>query len=98
MTKRDIGAEILGAIEDLKAGNIGRVVVRLTAEDVKRIRARVGISQNAFAKVLNISVRTVQDWEQGRREPTGASRSLLMIADKRPDVLREVFLGDKEVA
>ena len=93
MTKRDIGAEILASIEDLKAGNIGRVSVHLGANDVKRIRERVGISQSAFAKVLNISVRTVQDWEQGRREPTGSSRSLLIIADRRPDVLREVFLG-----
>ena len=50
-----------------------------------------GLSQQKFADVLGVSARTLQDWEQGRRKPTGAARSLLAIAAKRPDVLREVL-------
>jgi DNA-binding transcriptional regulator YdaS (Cro superfamily) len=49
------------------------------------------VSQRKFAAVLGVSARTLQDWEQGRRKPTGAARSLLAIATKRPDILREVL-------
>jgi putative transcriptional regulator len=53
---------------------------------------RSGLSQQKFADMLGVSARTLQDWEQGRRrKPTGAARSLLAIAAKRPDVLREVL-------
>lgn len=44
-----------------------------------------------FAALLGVSVRTLQEWEQGRRKPSGAAASLLVLAQKRPDVLREVF-------
>jgi len=52
---------------------------------------RSGLSQARFASVLGVSKRTLQEWEQGRRKPTGAARSLLAIATKRPEVLREVL-------
>ena len=54
-------------------------------------RHKAGLSQAQFAVLLGVSKRTLQDWEQGRREPSGAAKSLLKIAEKRPDVLREVF-------
>jgi putative transcriptional regulator len=54
---------------------------------------RSGLSQQKFADMLGVSARTLQDWEQGRRKPTGAARSLLAIAAKRPDVLREVLVA-----
>jgi putative transcriptional regulator len=54
-------------------------------------RARSGLSQERFADLLGVSPRTVQEWEQGRRQPSGAARSLLAIAARRPEVLREVF-------
>jgi putative transcriptional regulator len=59
--------------------------------EVLEARTRVGLSQAKFAEVLGVSTRTLQDWEQGRRKPSGAARSLLKIARKRPEVLREVF-------
>jgi putative transcriptional regulator len=52
---------------------------------------RSGLSQQKFADVLGVSARTLQEWEQGRRNPSGAARSLLEIAKRRPEVLREVF-------
>ena len=55
-------------------------------------RAHVGLSQREFAELLGVSPRTLQDWEQGRREPTGAARTLLRVAVKHPEVLRELSL------
>ena len=54
-------------------------------------RAQTGFSQARFAAVLGVSTRTLQEWEQGRRKPTGAARALLAIAAKRPKVFREVL-------
>jgi len=54
---------------------------------------RTGLSQQKFADVLGVSTRTLQGWEQGRRKPSGAARSLLVIAKRRPEVLRELFAG-----
>jgi putative transcriptional regulator len=50
----------------------------------------VGLSQQDFATLLGVSARTLQDWEQGRREPTGAAKTLLRLAVSHPDVLREL--------
>jgi DNA-binding transcriptional regulator YiaG len=53
-------------------------------------RAKTGFSQAQFAALLGISVRTLHDWEHGRRQPSGAAKTLLKIAFQRPDVLREI--------
>ena len=91
-TERNIGQEILAGINELKAGRVGRKHVVLTPEEIKAIRARIGVSQSAFAVLMNISVRTVQDWEQGRRRPEGPAQSLLAIASARPEVMQDVFV------
>ncbi len=57
---------------------------------VAEARAKTGLSQDKFASLLGISVRTLRDWEQGRRTPSGAAKTLLRIAAKHPKVLREV--------
>jgi putative transcriptional regulator len=54
------------------------------------IRRTVGLSQARFASLLGVSVRTLQDWEQGRRAPSGAARTLLLIAHRNPHALQEV--------
>ncbi len=91
MTERDIGQEILDSIKQIKAGDVGRVHVFITPEQIKAIRENVGVSQTTFAAMLNVSTRTLQEWEQGRRQPNGPARSLLAIAAKRPDVMQDVF-------
>lgn len=70
----------------IKAGKGKRRTVEV-AQDVQAIREGMGLSQAAFAALLGVSPRTLQDWEQGRRQPTGPARSLLRIADRHPEVL-----------
>ena len=86
-TKRNIGLEILQGLRELKRGEYGRVT---TVPSVTSIRERTGLSQARFAQLLGVSVRTLQDWEQGRRAPSGAAKTLRMIADKNPRALLEV--------
>lgn len=85
--KRDIGQEILEGIRDLKAGKVGNVV---NVPSVAEIREKMGLSQSRFPTLLGISVRTLQDWEQGRRTPSGAARTLLLVAEKNPQAVLEV--------
>jgi putative transcriptional regulator len=85
--KRSIGLEILHGLRELKSGEHGRVT---TVPSVTTIREKTGLSQAQFAKLLGVSVRTLQDWEQGRRAPSGAARTLLLIAAKIPRALLEV--------
>ncbi len=85
--QRDIGREILDGLRELKRGENGRIN---NIPDVASVRERTGLSQSKFAELLGVSVRTLQDWEQGRRAPSGAARTLLTIADKDPTVLLSV--------
>ena len=88
--KRNLGAELLASVRQMKAGKAGRVH-RVTVSGIAEARARSGLSRQRFAELLGVSPRTLQEWEQGRRHPSGAARSLLAIAARRPEVLREVF-------
>ncbi len=88
--KRDLGAELLASVLEMKAGKNGRVH-EVALSEVTQARAKSGLSQSQFAQVLGVSPRTLQEWEQGRRKPSGAAQSLLAIASKRPEVIREVF-------
>jgi putative transcriptional regulator len=84
---RNIGAEILQGLREIKRGEYGCVI---NIPNVAKTRGKTGLSQGRFAKLLGVSVRTLQDWEHGRREPSGAARTLLMIAAKNPKALMDV--------
>ena len=86
---RDVWQEVLDGIREIKAGGGRRIVVE-PKSPVARIRLNSGLSQADFAAVLGVTKRTLQQWEQGRREPSGAARTLLKIAEKHPEVLLEV--------
>jgi putative transcriptional regulator len=114
---RDLNAELLGSIRELKAqkwarktefipqpdGSLRRLITRrdgtvekdevVPAEALAAVAARAstGLSQAEFAKLLGVSKRTLQEWEQGRKQPTGAAKSLLKIALKHPNILREML-------
>ena len=84
---RNIGTEILEGLRELKRGETGRVTA---VHFIAKIRDRTGLSQSQFAQLLGVSIRTLQDWEQGRRAPSGAARTLLLVAAKHPKALLEV--------
>jgi putative transcriptional regulator len=86
-SKRNIGMEILEGLREIKRGEHGRVK---TVPTVSAVRESTGLSQSQFAELLGVSVRTLQEWEQGRRAPSGAARTLLRIVAKNPRILREV--------
>ncbi|MEO8144345.1 MAG: helix-turn-helix domain-containing protein [Betaproteobacteria bacterium] len=85
--KRNIGLEILEGIREIKRGELGRVI---NIPSVSSVRERTGLSQSRFARLLGVSVRTLQEWEQGRRAPSGAARTLLLIAQRNPRALLDV--------
>jgi len=80
--KRDIGAELLESVRQMKRGE-GRAVY----VPAKAAREKTGLSQADFARLLGVSVRTLQGWEQGRIQPSGAARTLLAIALRSPEAL-----------
>lgn len=86
-SKRKIGMEILKGIREIKRGEHGRVI---NVPSVSAVRESTGLSQAEFARLLGVSLRTLQEWEQGRRAPSGAARTLLLIAAKNPRALRDV--------
>jgi len=114
--QRDIGAELLAAVQELAAGQWarktlyqalpdGRVRRQVTRPDgtveqddmldgprwqLLAVRTQSGLSQAQFARAAGVSVRTVQEWEQGRKSPSGAARSLLKLVFRHPELLAEL--------
>lgn len=81
--------DLLESVRQMKRGEAARITqVELPA--AAQARAQVGLSQQDFANLLGVSARTLQDWEQGRREPNGAAKTLLRVAVAHPEVLREL--------
>jgi putative transcriptional regulator len=83
--KRNLATELLQSIREMKAGKTHVVFSPAT-----EARQRTGLSQSEFATLLGVSVRTLQGWEQGRKQPSGAARTLLTIARTNPKALLAV--------
>ena len=88
--RRNIGEELLQAIRDVKAGRHG-AKYQVKANEIVAARIKSGLSQSQFAAALRISPRTLQQWEQGRRQPSGAAETLLKIVARHPKILLEVI-------
>ena len=114
--KRNIGAELLAAVQELHAkkaartttfepladGSVRRTVTLasgvlqsqevLTGPQWQLLAARTqaGLSQAEFARATGVSVRTLQEWEQGRKVPSGAAQSLLKLVSRHPELLAEL--------
>jgi putative transcriptional regulator len=90
MAKRNVSMEILEGIQEIKAHKNGDIKLRThTLKEPappQEIRAKMNLSQAAFAGLMGVSVRTIQDWEQGRRKPSGPAEALLRIAEQQPEV------------
>ncbi len=92
---RDLDAELREAAREMQAGKLGRVSVvsrdgRVVESPVAKARLTSRLSQSQFAELMGVSVRTLQEWEQGRREPSGVAKTLLRVAQAHPEVLREL--------
>lgn len=83
--------DLLASVRQMKTGKVARVTA-VEVSAATEVRNRVGMSQSEFAKLLGVSVRTLQDWEQGRREPSGAAKTLLRIASQNPDAVQRDHL------
>ncbi|MBT4089206.1 MAG: helix-turn-helix domain-containing protein [Deltaproteobacteria bacterium] len=90
MEKRDIGAEILEGLNEIKSFKKGKVqlVTRKLKDppNAKDIRDKLSLSQENFSALLGVRKRTLQEWEQGRRKPNGPARALLRVANDHPKV------------
>jgi putative transcriptional regulator len=85
----ELGEQVLQSVQEMKAGLRGRVHTP-EVPGVTEARLRSGLSQASFASLMGVSVRTLQDWEQGRREPSGAAKTLIKVAKLHPEVLKEL--------
>ena len=84
-SKRDLAADLLQSVREMKAGQ-----VHVVLSPVIEARRKTGLSQSQFAALLGVSVRTLQGWEQGRKQPSGAARTLLAIASTNPKAVLAV--------
>lgn len=64
-----------------------------TPLDIQQIRANLNQSQREFALMIGVSVKTLQNWEQGRRKPVGPARALLKVAAENPEAVRSALQG-----
>ena len=79
-------ADLLQSVGEMKAGTFTHST-SVPVTDALQARARLDLSQSQFAKLLGVSVRTLQEWEQGRKKPTGAAQTLLRVALRTPQAL-----------
>ena len=82
--------DLVGSLQEAKAISKGKAAPSrrfvVTAPDAKAVREQIGLSQSEFARLMRVSVKTLQNWEQHRRNPTGPAAALLKIMSSAPDV------------
>lgn len=96
--KQTAGQRIIGSARHALAFAEGKQAqgceVHIPEEiDVRRIRAKAHLSQGEFATYFGVSVRTVQQWEQGRAAPSGAARAFLTVIDREPEAVRRALVS-----
>ena len=93
--KKELFNDLVSSVK--QAGRIHRAEAEATRtfvfkpEDVRQIRDKLQKSQSEFAHMIGVSVSTLQNWEQGRREPEGPARALLVVASKAPEVVAKAL-------
>lgn len=92
-SERNIGEELIQAAKEIKAHQEGKSHPKVVSNDIITARNNLKLSQSQFAALLGVSKRTLEQWEQERRDPSQAAQRLIQIAIQRPDVLIEIF-GD----
>jgi len=87
--ERDVWQEVLDGVREIKSGGGKRSVVE-PRSPIVRARLKAGLTQEQFAALLRVSRRTLEQWEQGRRKPSQAAKTLIKVAELYPEVLREI--------
>ncbi len=87
MAKRNLFEEIREGLEAIRDNSDALPRHELAAPDVKAIRGAFDMSQSQLAKFLDLSLSTLQNWEQGRRGPSGAAQTLLRVMEKEPEAV-----------
>jgi putative transcriptional regulator len=95
-SQRDIGKELLEAVGQMNRGQVG-FAHNVEISEVLSARINAGLSQSQFAELLGVSVRTLLDWERGKRRPSGAAKNLIAIAASHPEVLHELLQEQQAV-
>lgn len=90
LTGEELGQKLLQSVQEMKAGKAARAT-QIAPNEVAAARMKTGLSQAQFAQALHISARTLQEWEQGRRQPSGAAQALIRIAFQHPEVIAETL-------
>ncbi|MDP1587414.1 MAG: type II toxin-antitoxin system MqsA family antitoxin [Prosthecobacter sp.] len=93
--KEELFQELLKSVREMKSIRAGKTKPSRTfnfdsPSDVSKVRAKLGITQPMFARLMGISEKTLQNWEQGRRQPTGPARVLLKVAERHPKLLLQL--------
>jgi putative transcriptional regulator len=99
--KRNVFAELVEGFDALKAEREGKITLRqhvveikpapkVTASELKRVRARLNLSRAVFAHCLRTNVRTLESWEQGRAKPNAQAALLIRMVAKYPDTVQRL--------
>jgi putative transcriptional regulator len=86
---RDVWQEVVDGVREIKSGGGKRSVVE-PRSPIVRARLKAGLTQEQFAALLGVSKRTLEQWEQGRRKPSQAAKTLIKVAELHPEVLRQI--------
>jgi len=81
--------DLLASVQQMNEGKAARIT-NVNVSSIVAARNTLGLSQSRFAELLGVSKRTLQEWEQGRRTPTGAAKTLLRVVERHPEVFREL--------
>jgi len=96
MKKNDFN-ELLASVKE--AGQIKKGIAapsrrfEFSSMNIKKVRRSLHVSQNTFSRMIGVSINTLQNWEQGRREPDGPARALLIVAEKNPNAVYTALHG-----
>lgn len=101
MTERNITAEVLDGLREIREHRAGRLTLRtvrveprplpeLTPEAIRDVRSRLDVSRAVFAHMIRVPVRTVERWEQGRSRPPDTAAALVLMAQKYPDTFERL--------
>lgn len=87
--ERNIAEELLQSVKEMAAGKSG-TIHNISQSEIVAARLSTGMSQDKFADIMGVSVKTLRSWEQGIRNPSGAARTLIKIAQQHPRILKKV--------